>query len=177
MQCESDQDMDITIHVKGGLRHGQLTVGGLATQQFTPSDLQTGHVTYHHDNSDAVEDRIFFRITNGKHTTRIKVPVQVMPKDDDAPTLIVNDGIDVRQNGFVKITTTMLNAYDKDSPSEDIIYVIKTQPGRIYKYTWHRPQMSNMSNFKQKFLIKSEILLLCVYMESDRGYIEFDVIL
>ena len=118
------------IHVKGGLRHGRLTVRGLATQQFTPDDLHTGHVIYHHDNSDALEDRIFFRITNGKYTTRVKVPVHVIPKDDDAPSLIVNEGIEVRQNNFVKITPLMLSAHDKDSPSEDVLFVIKTQPSK-----------------------------------------------
>ena len=86
---------------------------------------------YHHDNSDATEDRIFFRVTNGKHTARVKVPVHVIPKDDDAPSLMVNEGLEVRQNDFVKLTTKILSAYDKDSPPEDVLYIIRTQP-RMY---------------------------------------------
>ena len=151
---KSTPPSSVTVHVKGGLRHGRITVSSLASLMFSPGNVKSGNVVYHHDDSDALEDRIFFRITNGKHTSRTKVSVRVIPKDDDAPTLIVNEELNVRQGDFVQLTTEILDAHDKDSIVDDIIYLIKTRPiaGNIVKKNIVNTRGQDVSMFTQKEL-------------------------
>ncbi|RXM34202.1 FRAS1-related extracellular matrix protein 1 [Acipenser ruthenus] len=73
-----------------GLQHGRLTVRGGKGFMFTVSDIKAGVVRYHHDDSDTTKDFVVFRIFDGRHSTRHKFPINILPKDDSPPFLITN---------------------------------------------------------------------------------------
>ena len=57
---------------------------------FTIDDIRAGAVRYHHDDSDTTKDFVVFRITDGRHQTRHKFPINILPKDDSPPFLTTN---------------------------------------------------------------------------------------
>ncbi|XP_025071313.1 FRAS1-related extracellular matrix protein 1-like [Alligator sinensis] len=102
---------------------------------FTVSDLKTGVVCYHHDDSDSTKDFVVFRIFDGRHSIRHKFPINILPKDDSPPFLISNVVIEVYEGQTVLIQGSMLQASDVDS-SDDYIFFNLTKPlqaGEIMK--------------------------------------------
>ena len=126
--ADSNNPEMVEVHVKGGLRHGTLLVRGQQSMLFTPQDIENGLVVYHHDDSDTTTDRIILRITDGLNTIRTKFPINILPKDDSAPYVINNRGLEVREGDYVQITRSLLSAHDKDSDDDDIIFLIRTPP-------------------------------------------------
>ena len=58
-------------------------VGSLTRQAFMlgVGDLWEGVVTYHHSDSDTTHDHILFRISDGRHSVRLRFPVHILPLD------------------------------------------------------------------------------------------------
>ncbi|XP_013786136.2 FRAS1-related extracellular matrix protein 1-like [Limulus polyphemus] len=122
---DKDNIEEVQVFVSGGLKHGQLKVGGKSYISFTLADLIGGHVVYHHDDSDSSKDTIHLRVTDKSQSTLVAFPVTVLPKDDDPPVLTVNVGLQLVQGGLTIITPTLLNATDQDSEDQYITYVVK----------------------------------------------------
>lgn len=92
-------------------------------------------VRYHHDDSDTTEDYVVFRISDGRHQTRHKFPVRVLPKDDSPPVLVTNMLLEVSEGQTVLLRGSTLQASDMDSSDEHILYNITRAPraGQILK--------------------------------------------
>lgn len=102
---------------------------------FTVSDIQTGVVHYHHDDSDSTKDFVVFRIFDGLHSIRHKFPINILPKDDSPPFLISNVVIEVQEGQTILIQGSMLHASDMDSSDDYILFNITKPPqaGEIMK--------------------------------------------
>lgn len=132
---DQDNIQNVEIHVKGGLRHGKLEVNGRPGAVFTVRDIENRLVVYRHDNSDTTEDRIIVRITDGRHGMRARIPIAILPVDDNSPYLLTHEALDVQTGGYAQITNRNLNATDKDGKKRRISYVVKSssKAGQIVK--------------------------------------------
>lgn len=95
---------------------------------FRVADLKAGAVVYHHSDSDTTRDHIVFRISDGRHSTRHKFPINILPKDDSPPFLINNVAVEVQEGGAVRLEEFMLLAADLDSSDDYILYRIDSAP-------------------------------------------------
>ena len=69
-----------------------------------------------------------FYVTDGSQSTRVRFPITILPKDDSAPYLVNNLGLEVTEGGYVQITSRMLSAHDRDSDDDGIVFVLKRAP-------------------------------------------------
>lgn len=102
---------------------------------FTVSDIRAGMVHYQHDDSDSTKDFIIFRITDGRHQTRHKFPINILPKDDSPPFLITNMLLEVAEGQMALLRGSTLQASDMDSSDDYILFNITRPPhtGEIMK--------------------------------------------
>ncbi|KAI1888531.1 hypothetical protein AGOR_G00186130 [Albula goreensis] len=111
-----------------GLQHGRLTVNGGKGFMFSVSDIKAGVVRYHHDDSDTTKDYVVFRITDGRHQTRHKFPINILPKDDSPPFLITNMVLELSEGQTALLRGSILQASDMDSSDDYILYNITRLP-------------------------------------------------
>ncbi|XP_075999811.1 FRAS1-related extracellular matrix protein 1a isoform X1 [Genypterus blacodes] len=140
-----------------GLQHGQLTVRGGKGFMFSVSDIRAGMVHYLHDDSDSTKDFIIFRITDGHHQTRHKFPINILPKDDSPPFLIVNMLLEVAEGQMALLRGSTLQASDMDSSDDYILFNITQPPhaGEIMKIPGPGLTGYPVSHFLQKDLSQS----------------------
>lgn len=102
---------------------------------FTVNDIRAGVIRYHHDDSDTTKDFIIFRITDGRHQTRHKFPIKILPKDDSPPFLITNMLLEVSEGQMALLRGSTLQASDMDSSDDYILYNITRPPkaGEVMK--------------------------------------------
>ncbi|XP_055926402.1 FRAS1-related extracellular matrix protein 1-like isoform X1 [Argiope bruennichi] len=138
---DSDNIHDVKIFVTGGLHHGRLEVNGKPAVSFTQQDVTSEAVVYYHDDSDSVRDSIHLRIYDGFHSTHVKFPITIIPKDDNYPSLVINVGLKMREGSEVQITPSLLRAIDQDTTDEHVKFVITKPPstGTIWKkFSWEK---------------------------------------
>nr|XP_003707909.1 PREDICTED: chondroitin sulfate proteoglycan 4 isoform X2 [Megachile rotundata]XP_012151709.1 PREDICTED: chondroitin sulfate proteoglycan 4 isoform X2 [Megachile rotundata]XP_012151710.1 PREDICTED: chondroitin sulfate proteoglycan 4 isoform X2 [Megachile rotundata]XP_012151712.1 PREDICTED: chondroitin sulfate proteoglycan 4 isoform X2 [Megachile rotundata]XP_012151713.1 PREDICTED: chondroitin sulfate proteoglycan 4 isoform X2 [Megachile rotundata]XP_012151714.1 PREDICTED: chondroitin sulfate len=104
---------------------------------FSQPQIEGGKITYYHDHSDTLEDRIHFSLylTPG-HILLCNATILVIiePVNDEPFKLITNaPSITVVQNQNQTITRENLLTIDPDTPSEEIIYQLISEPtyGRL----------------------------------------------
>ncbi|NXS09219.1 FREM1 protein, partial [Neodrepanis coruscans] len=132
---DNDDIQNVHLVIVDGLQHGQLSVRGGKGFMFTISDIQAGVVHYHHDDSDSTKDFVVFRIFDGPHSIRHKLPINILPKDDSPPFLISNMVLEVHEGQTILIQGSMLQASDMDSSDDYILFNITKPPqaGEIMK--------------------------------------------
>uniref|UniRef100_A0A3B3D2I5 Fras1 related extracellular matrix 1a n=1 Tax=Oryzias melastigma TaxID=30732 RepID=A0A3B3D2I5_ORYME len=155
LQIVDNDDLNaVRIITVDGLQHGRLTVRGKSFM-FTVSDIKSGVVHYHHDDSDSSKDFIIFRITDGHHQTRHKFPIKILPKDDSPPFLITNMLLKVTEGQTALVRGSTLQASDMDSSDDYILFNITHLPqaGEVMKI----PEAGQPRHFLQKDLSQSII--------------------
>ena len=159
MVVDSDNLENVQIFIKGGLRHGRIEVGGKPEVVFSANDLKNGNVVYYHDGGENRDDKVMLRVTDGTHTMRTKFPIKILPQDDSSPYLLTNEELQVNEGGSVKLSLTKLNAHDKDSNDEQIVYIVKKPPlaGEIVKKFQPMTLGNPVSKFSQLELSKGFI--------------------
>uniref|UniRef100_A0A8D3B9R2 FRAS1-related extracellular matrix protein 1 n=1 Tax=Scophthalmus maximus TaxID=52904 RepID=A0A8D3B9R2_SCOMX len=132
---DNDNLNTVRIITVDGLQHGRLTVRGGKGFMFTVSDIRAGVVCYHHDDSDSTKDFIIFRITDGRHQTRHKFPIKILPKDDSPPFFITNMLLEVSEGQTALLRGSTLQASDMDSSDDYILFNITCPPqaGEVMK--------------------------------------------
>ncbi|XP_076828088.1 FRAS1-related extracellular matrix protein 1a isoform X2 [Brachyhypopomus gauderio] len=132
---DNDDLQAVRIITVEGLQHGRLTVRGGKGFIFTVSDIKAGVVRYHHDDSDTTKDFVTFRITDGRHQTRHKFPINILPKDDSPPFLITNTVLELSEGQTALLRGSILQASDMDSSDDYIMFNITRPPqaGEIMK--------------------------------------------
>ncbi|XP_069498160.1 FRAS1-related extracellular matrix protein 1-like [Ambystoma mexicanum] len=137
-----------------GLQHGQLTVRGGKSFMFTVQDIKDGVIRYHHDDSDTTKDYIVFRIFDGKYSIRHKFPINILPKDDSPPFLVVNVAFELAEGGTILVENHMLMASDFDSSDDYILYKITKAPkaGELIKKHFTDLSGAVVSSFLQRDL-------------------------
>ncbi|KAG7497769.1 FRAS1-related extracellular matrix 1 isoform X1 [Solea senegalensis] len=140
-----------------GLQHGRLTVRGGKGFMFTVSDIKAGVVRYHHDDSDSTKDFIIFRITDGRHQTRHKFPIKILPKDDSPPFLITNMLLEVSEGQTALLRGSTLQASDMDSSDDYVLFNITRPPqaGELMKVPGPGLVGYPVNHFLQKDLFHS----------------------
>ncbi|XP_038124382.1 FRAS1-related extracellular matrix protein 1a isoform X2 [Cyprinodon tularosa] len=140
-----------------GLLHGHLTVRGGKGFMFTINDIKAGVVCYHHDDSDSTKDFVIFRITDGRHQTRHKFPIKILPKDDSPPFLITNMLVEVLEGQTTLLRGSTLKASDMDSSDDYILFNITRLPqaGEVMKIPGPGLAGYPVSRFLQKDLSQS----------------------
>lgn len=142
----SDKDNleEVKIYLNSGLRHGDLNLPiENAGKYFTPKDLQTGMVVYHHDGSDSLSDNIIFNMTDGTHSVHFLFPVTIFPKDDHSPLLYVNTALELKLNDIAEISQYALRAGDEDTEDNWIMFVLEapfSKTGHIVKRQLQVPE-------------------------------------
>ncbi|KAM4612074.1 FRAS1-related extracellular matrix protein 1a [Polymixia lowei] len=156
---DNDNLNAVRIITVDGLQHGRLTVRGGKGFMFTVSDIEAGVVRYHHDDSDTTKDFILFRITDGRHQTRHKFPINILPKDDSPPFLITNMLLELPEGQTALLRGSILQASDMDSSDDYILFNITRSPqaGEIRKIPGSGVTGYPVSHFLQKDLSHSVI--------------------
>ncbi|XP_015200443.2 FRAS1-related extracellular matrix protein 1a isoform X2 [Lepisosteus oculatus] len=142
-----------------GLQHGRLTVRGGKGFMFSVNDIKAGVVRYHHDDSDTTKDFVGFRIFDGRHSTRHKFPINILPKDDSPPFLITNVVLELCEGQTALIQGSTLQASDLDSSDDYILYNITRLPqaGEVTKIPGPGLTGYPVSRFLQRDLFNSVV--------------------
>nr|XP_018668634.1 FRAS1-related extracellular matrix protein 1 isoform X2 [Ciona intestinalis] len=138
---DRDNLYQVRFMLAGGLQHGRLYINNRPGFTFNWRDIENNVVVYRHDDTDTRKDKIVFRITDGFHSTRFKLPITILPKDDAPPYLINNIVFNVREGQTILIHRFMLEAHDADSSADYIKFNITKLPsaGEIQKRRkWER---------------------------------------
>jgi hypothetical protein len=156
---DPDNANSVSLYVLGGLKYGQLLKNKRSTIAMTLEDLRKGLVSYKHDDSDSTKDHIKFRISDGVNTIMITFSIIIIPKDDSAPYLINNIGLELNEGDTKRISTIMLQAHDTDSLDENIMYIISQPPsaGEIIKKTSQGDTGTRISKFHQRNIRRGQI--------------------
>ncbi|NXA13983.1 FREM1 protein, partial [Sapayoa aenigma] len=156
---DNDDIQNVHLVTVDGLQHGRLSVRGGKGFIFTVSDIQAGVVHYHHDDSDSTKDFVVFRIFDGPHSIRHKLPINILPKDDSPPFLISNTVIEVHEGQTILIQGSMLQASDMDSSDDYILFNITKPPqaGEIMKKPGPNLIGYSVSSFLQRDLFNGII--------------------
>lgn len=156
---DNNNPNDIRVHVIGGPRHGKLTINNKNSQYFTISDLVKGNVKYVHDDSESETDGIIFKISDGAKDTVVKFPITIVSKDDSAPHLITNLGLELNEGQTKPLGSDVLLAHDTDSIDMIISYVISqpTSAGEIIRKTRPADSGTRVARFTQRELMKGQI--------------------
>ncbi|XP_069094919.1 FRAS1-related extracellular matrix protein 1 [Pleurodeles waltl] len=102
---------------------------GLPLHDFSMDHLKNGmNVMYMHDDSESLADRFTVQLFDGKHMVERTLSVTILPVNDEKPELVRNNGIEVNMGDRCLISSVVLSAEDKDTPSEKIFYVFETLP-------------------------------------------------
>ncbi|KAK6494818.1 chondroitin sulfate proteoglycan 4-like [Huso huso] len=111
-------------------QHGQIEHSrspGVKLLVFTRKQVQQEFIYYVHDDSETTSDN-FTIIANDtelrKQSQPCTVYVNVMPVNDEAPVITANTILKVWVSSVTEITKADLNSEDKDSPPEELDYVI-----------------------------------------------------
>uniref|UniRef100_A0A667YH99 FRAS1-related extracellular matrix protein 1 n=1 Tax=Myripristis murdjan TaxID=586833 RepID=A0A667YH99_9TELE len=156
---DNDNLNAVRIITVDGLQHGRLTVRGGKGFMFTVSDIKAGVVRYHHDDSDSTKDYVIFRITDGRHQTRHKFPINILPKDDSPPFLITNMLLEVAEGQTALLRGSILQASDMDSSDDYILFNITRPPqaGEVMKIPGPGLTGYPVSHFLQRDLFHSVV--------------------
>ncbi|MGH0153832.1 UNVERIFIED_CONTAM: hypothetical protein FKN15_046660 [Acipenser sinensis] len=111
-------------------QHGQIEHSrspGVKLLVFTRKQVQQEFIYYVHDDSETTSDN-FTIIANDtelrKQSQPCTVYVNVMPVNDEPPVITANTILKVWVSSVTEITKADLNSEDKDSPPEELDYVI-----------------------------------------------------
>ncbi|XP_016405558.1 FRAS1-related extracellular matrix protein 1a [Sinocyclocheilus rhinocerous] len=101
----------------------------IPVEHFTMDDLRNGMtLMYVHDDSESEQDGFIVQLSDGKHQLQKHLRVKVLPVNDEEPQIIRNTGIEMEAGESRLISSAVLSAHDKDTPSSDIIYVFESVP-------------------------------------------------
>uniref|UniRef100_A0A3Q2YK90 Fras1 related extracellular matrix 1b n=1 Tax=Hippocampus comes TaxID=109280 RepID=A0A3Q2YK90_HIPCM len=130
---DSDNIDDVVLVAVDGPAHGRLTVRGAKAFAFGTRDLREGRVAYEHSGSESTRDHVVFRISDGRHSSRHKFPINILPRDDTPPFLVNNVALEVPEGGALRLRPAALLASDADSADARILFRVDVPPraGRL----------------------------------------------
>ncbi|XP_062905194.1 FRAS1-related extracellular matrix protein 1a isoform X2 [Mobula hypostoma] len=119
------------VHGNDVVLYQQPTLTGyeLPVHDFTMDQLMHGlKLIYVHDGSESTADRFSIQLSDGKHKVHKAISVQVLPVNDERPFLSRNNGLEVEMGDYRIISSIALEAEDKDTPRQNLYYVIERVP-------------------------------------------------
>ncbi|KAI2662157.1 FRAS1-related extracellular matrix protein 1 [Labeo rohita] len=107
----------------------------IPVEHFTMDNLRNGmSLMYMHDGSESEQDGFIVQLSDGKHQLQKHVRVKVLPVNDEEPQIVRNTGLEMEAGESRLISSAVLSAHDKDTPSSDIIYVFESVPSHGFGY-------------------------------------------
>ncbi|XP_076151609.1 FRAS1-related extracellular matrix protein 3 [Alosa pseudoharengus] len=174
-------EFEIIKNPKHGTIVQQMSSGTVPVVKFSLEQIkEASNIVYEHDDSETKEDSFEIRLSDGKHTVEKKVPIIVIPVDDETPRMAINDGLEVEIGETKVISNRVLKATDLDSEDKELTYVIRYGPGQGYlqRITKHGDVIGNITigkNFTQDEVDKRLIQYVHTGQEGVRDLMKFDV--
>nr|XP_057928027.1 FRAS1-related extracellular matrix protein 3 [Doryrhamphus excisus] len=172
---------EIVTNPKHGTIIQQLGTGTLSVDGFDLEQIkEASNIVYEHDDSETTEDSFVIRLTDGKHKVEKKVPIMVIPVDDETPRMSINDGLEVDIGETKVINNRILKATDFDSDDSTLVYIIRYGPsqGYLQRISKFGDVIGNISvgmNFTQTEIDKHLIQYVHTGQEGIRDLLKFDV--
>lgn len=113
---------------------------------FSMSDLNENMISYQHDGSETLKDSFSFTVTDGTHSDFFVFPettlttrrpqtmnIEIVPVDNGIPQININRGASYLTEltgthlGF-RISNQFLSTDDRDSPDDNLLYSLTSQP-------------------------------------------------
>ncbi|KAG1699840.1 FRAS1-related extracellular matrix protein 2 [Nymphon striatum] len=136
-------------------------------------------IVYEHDSSETTQDSFTLNITDGFHNISQRIPIKVLPVDDETPRLIINNGLNMKIGDTVLITNKILKADDLDSDNENLTYTVRKVPdfGSVVMLdaTGSHVNLTTGMNFTQTDINFGRIAYQHTAYFGDRDVIKFDV--
>uniref|UniRef100_A0A8C2D7K7 Si:dkeyp-41f9.3 n=1 Tax=Cyprinus carpio TaxID=7962 RepID=A0A8C2D7K7_CYPCA len=155
--------------------HGTLYCNDIKANTFTQHDLKMGHVMYHHDDSEILED--FFNFTSKVKGLRldVSVPVKVyLESHQKPPRVIHNNPIVVEEGKPVKIDKEILQVVHEDNKPFEIVYTVKVAPTygflriSMLEEDYYRGSQENpIQSFSQGDINEGHVQ----YVQTEHGYV------
>ncbi|XP_028833637.1 FRAS1-related extracellular matrix protein 3 isoform X2 [Denticeps clupeoides] len=166
-------------------KHGsivqQLSSGTIPVLKFSPDQIkEASNIAYEHDDSESKEDSFEIRLSDGKYSVEKKIPITIIPVDDETPRMTINDGLEVEIGEAKVINNRVLKAEDLDSEDKELTYIIRYGPvqGYIQRLTKHGDVTGNITigmNFTQEDIDQNLIQYVHKGQEGVRDLLKFDV--
>ncbi|XP_056132911.1 FRAS1-related extracellular matrix protein 1b [Lampris incognitus] len=106
----------------------------LPVHSFTLQELRQGlRILYLHDDTESLQDYVGMQLTDGVHVVQKTAHITILPANDEKPQLLKNAGLDMSSLERRVISSVVLEAEDRDSPPNQIHYVLRATPrfGRL----------------------------------------------
>ncbi|KAM4807956.1 FRAS1-related extracellular matrix protein 1 [Rhinophrynus dorsalis] len=98
-------------------------------QEFSMERLKNGmKLIYMHDNSENLADSFTIKLSDGKHEVKRTIFVNVIAVNDEKPVLTKHCEVVLGMSENVIISSAVLSAEDRDTPRNNIYYVIERVP-------------------------------------------------
>ncbi|XP_056377142.1 FRAS1-related extracellular matrix protein 1 [Hyla sarda] len=98
---------------------------------FTMEHLRNGmKLVYLHDDSENLADSFTIQLSDGQHTVERTIFVTVIGVNDEIPILTKHCEVVLSMGEHYIISSAVLSAEDKDTPRDDIYYIIDKTPGQ-----------------------------------------------
>lgn len=65
-------------------------------------------IYYKHDDSETTSDVFEIKLSDGEHSVKKKIPIKILPVDDETPRLSINIGLDVEINETLVVGSNVL---------------------------------------------------------------------
>ncbi|XP_073685793.1 chondroitin sulfate proteoglycan 4-like [Garra rufa] len=155
--------------------HGTLYCNDIKADTFTQHDLKMGHVVYHHDDSEVLED--FFNFTSKVKTLRldVSVPVKMYLESHQKPPRVIHNNLIVVEEGKpVKINKEVLQVVHEDNKPFEIVYTVKLAPtygflriSMLEEAHYRGSQENPIQGFSQGDINEGHVQ----YVQTERGYV------
>ena len=108
--------------------NGSLRLNGNPTPSFSQADIDAGVVTYVHNGSAANSDSFVFRVSDGTTTLAGNTFRITVNGASGTPSVTTNTGSTVPRGGTDIISPSELNTSDSNTPPQQLVYTVTTQP-------------------------------------------------
>ncbi|XP_060078834.1 extracellular matrix protein 3-like [Ylistrum balloti] len=184
-----DQDVppdEIIFIVTVPPKHGQILqqrglAGTFPVSRFSMTDIDgSSNIMYKHDDTETTEDTFELVATDGRFNVTKRIPIAIIPVDDETPRLSVNTGLEIDKIGEKKIiSNSVLRAEDLDSPDLNITFIIRRMPKQgillLDKVGLPPQNLTLGSKFTQFDIDNQCVFYIHTGLEGRRDIIKFEI--
>ncbi|XP_063718198.1 FRAS1-related extracellular matrix protein 1-like isoform X3 [Symsagittifera roscoffensis] len=89
-------------------------------------------IWYYHDCTESLKDQFTVRLSDGFHSIRHVIYVQIVPINDEIPTVRHSGGVSVKRDQSAKLSPFAIIADDADTPNDQLYFLIRAFPQAGY---------------------------------------------
>ncbi|XP_058794987.1 chondroitin sulfate proteoglycan 4 [Phymastichus coffea] len=180
---------DVSVRLLRQPNHGHVMLepNNLNLTTFSQNEVESGRITYYHDNSDTLKDEIQMSVYfSPGHLTlcNITVPVEISPVNDQQFKLEKNklEPIVVVQNQTQTVTRQNFLTTDPDTGPEGIVYELMNIPQGRFLLFDNASEVQQVTRFTQRDVDSSRLVYehrgslsaKAIYYRVSDGQYEFD---